>query len=214
MPFKTPGKTSQYIRSILPPERDERLQTIAAYADAHYIPVLLPETAALLRQLVRLSRPETVLEVGTAIGYSGHLILSAAPQAHLYTIEQSESCVQTAKSFFAQSGLSDRVTVYEGDSSEIVPLLSGTYDFIFLDGPKAQYGEYLPFLSRALTPGGVLLCDNVLFNGMVSGESEIRNKKGGLVKKLDLFLHALMRDETLLSSVLPVGDGVSLSIKR
>ena len=141
-------------------------------------------------------------------------MLKAAPdKAVLYTVEMDENRIAVAKSFFADTGFSDRVVFYAGDSTDIVPNLTGEFDFIFLDGPKAQYCEYLPFLSRNLSPGGVLFCDNVLYEGMVSGESEIKNHKGGLVKKLDLFLHKLMLDESLVSSVLPVGDGVSLSIK-
>lgn len=215
MPFKTPGKTSEYIREllklsgVLPWEK-----RILEYADENIIAVLLPETAAFLRQAVMLSRPTRILEIGTAIGYSGILMLKAAPSnAKLYTVEYDERRIETAKSFFREEGLIDRVVFYAGDSTEIVPNISGEFDFIFLDGPKAQYCEYLPFLSRALALGGVLLCDNVLYEGMVSGEKEIKNHKGGLVKKLDLFLRKLMADKSLVTSVLPVGDGVSLSIK-
>ena len=215
MPFKTPGKTSEYIREllklsgVLPWEK-----RILEYADKNIIAVLLPETAAFLRQAVMLSKPARILEIGTAICYSGILMLKAAPSnAKLYTIEYDERRIETAKSFFRDEGLLDRVVFYAGDSTEIVPNISGEFDFIFLDGPKAQYCEYLPFLSRALALGGVMLCDNVLYEGMVSGEKEIKNHKGGLVKKLDLFLHKLMADKSLVTSVLPVGDGVSLSIK-
>lgn len=215
MPFKTPNKTSEYIRELLamrPVATTER--RILQYADEHRIAALLPETAAFLRQTVLLRKPRRILEIGTAVGYSGILMLGAAPRAKLYTIEADEERVSTAKSFFREAGMYDRAVFYCGDSTEIVPNLRGKFDFIFLDGPKAQYGEYLPFFSRSLCAGGILFCDNVLYEGMVSGEKEIKNHKGGLVGKLDLFLHKLMADETLLSSILPVGDGVSLSIKQ
>lgn len=215
MPFKTPGKTSEYIRKLLALRPVNAIeQQITAYADANIIAVLLPETAAFLRQAITLCRPDRILEIGTAIGYSGILMLQAAPHAMLYTVEQSEERIGVAKDFFAKAGVVDRVIFYTGDSTEIVPALRGEYDFIFLDGPKAQYCEYLPFLSRLLRRGGVLFCDNVLYEGMVSGETEIRNHKGGLVKKLDLFLHKLMEDTSLQTSILPVGDGVSFSIKQ
>lgn len=215
MPFKTPGKTSEYIRRLLASRPlCEIERKILAYADKEIIAVLLPETAAFLRQIVYLRKPARILEIGTAIGYSGILMLyAAAPQAHLYTVEMSEERLEIAKGFFKEAKLSDRVICYCGDSTEIVPNITGTFDFIFLDGPKAQYAEYLPFLSRILEKDGILFCDNILYEGMVSGEKEIRNHKGGLVKKLDLFLHKLMGDPTLNTSILPVGDGVSLSIK-
>ena len=161
-----------------------------------------------------LKKPLRILEIGTAIGYSGIVMLRAAlPETELYTVEMSEERIATAKEFFRDAELLNNVVFYVGDSTEIVPNLKGKFDFIFLDGPKAQYCEYLPFLSRLLNKGGVLFCDNVLYEGMVSGEREIKNHKGGLVKKLDLFLHKLMEDGSLLTSVLPVGDGVSLSVK-
>lgn len=215
MPFKTPGITSEYIRKLLqmrPAEPWE--ERILRFADEHMIAVLLPETAAFLRQTVLLQRPQRILEIGTAIGYSGMLMLKAAPQSQLYSVELDEERISTAKRFFADEKLLSRVVFYCGDASVVVPNLSGAFDFILLDGPKAQYVEYLPFLSRLLQPNGILFCDNVLYDGMVSGEKEIKNHKGGLVGKLDLFLHKLMADNTLLSSILPVGDGVSLSIKR
>ena len=213
MPFKTPGANSIYIRSILPPEKEENLKRILAYADENIIPVLLPETAAFLRQMVYLAQPKKILEIGTAIGYSGHVILSAC-QGHLYTIEADEKSLSKANEFFAQSGYRDRVTTYLGDANEIVPMFSGQFDFIFLDGPKTRYIQYLPYLKRMLSPGGILLCDNVLFNGMVSGESQVVKKKATIVNALDLFLRTVTSDQDFLTSILPVGDGVSLSIKK
>lgn len=213
MPFKTPSKTSQYIRSLLPPERDESVKEILSYADENMIPVLLPETAALLRQVVMLVNPQKALEIGTAIGYSGHIILGES-DCRLYTIEADEKLLAIANEFFAKSGYKDRVTAFLGDANEIVPLFSGNFDFIFLDGPKTRYIQYLPYLKRMLNEGGVMLCDNVLFNGMVSGESEISKKKATIVNALDLFLRTIASDDDFITSVLPVGDGVSLSIKR
>ncbi len=212
MAYKNPGKNSEYIRSILPRTSSAHLRRIEDYADEHYVPVLLPETSVVLSQLVTLSQPKTILEIGMAIGYSGHIMLEASKDAHLYTIEIDEDNIAVAKRFFKISGLDKRVTIYEGNSDEIVPSITGKYDFIFLDGPKAQYIEYLPFLLRALNPGGLLVCDNVLFNGMVTGEQPIAHKKGGIVRKLDAFLRALMADTSLSTSILPVGDGLSFSI--
>ncbi|MDE7395351.1 MAG: O-methyltransferase [Clostridiales bacterium] len=214
MPFKTPGKTSEYIRSLLQEVPvSETEQRILDYADREIIAVLLPETVAFLRQAVMLANPKRILEIGTGVGYSGIVMLQEAPNATLYTVEMDEARLEVAKRNFAEAGVLSRTVCYAGDCSEIIPNLTGQFDFIFLDGPKAQYCEYLPFLSRILSAGGILFCDNVLYEGMVSGEREIKNHKGGLVKKLDLFLHKLMADRTLCSSVLPVGDGVSFSIK-
>lgn len=213
MPFKTPNKTSEYIRSILPKEQDEALRAITDYADKNILPVLLPETAVFLRQLVMTLNPKKILEIGTSIGYSGHIILSAC-KGHLYTIEADENSACVAEKFFVSNGYGDRVTVMRGDASEIIPLMSGEFDFIFMDGPKTRYIEYLPYLRKMMARRSALLCDNVLFNGMVSGENETPKKKATIVVALDKFLKTLMKDQGLVTSVLPVGDGVSLSVTR
>ena len=147
MPFKTPGKTSEYIRELLSLRAaDEVERKITDYADKNIIAVLLPETTAFLRQAVMLKKPLRILEIGTAIGYSGIVMLRAAlPETELYTVEMSEERIATAKEFFRDAELLNNVVFYVGDSTEIVPNLKGKFDFIFLDGPKAQYCEYLPF---------------------------------------------------------------------
>lgn len=213
MAYKTLGKTSEYIRELLPPETDSKIQEILQYADENHIPVLLPETAVFLKQLVKIHKPHKILEIGTAIGYSGHIMLLANEQSHLFTVEVDEKSISVAKKFFAQSGLSDRVTLYQGDAAEIVPLISGEFDFIFMDGPKSKYVKFLPYLERLLAPHGLLLSDNVLFNGWVSGENKMSYSKASIVVSLDEFLHTLMNDKNLLTSILNVGDGVSLSYK-
>lgn len=213
MAYKTPNKTCEYLRKILPSEDDGNIKEILKYADEHDVPVLLPETACFLKQLVFLKQPKKILEIGTAIGYSGQIMLNQC-DAHLFTIEMSEQSIVVAKDFFTKANLNKRVTIFEGDASEIAPFLDGQFDFIFLDGPKSQYIEYYPHLKRVLAAEGILLCDNVLFNGMTAGEVEVSKKKQSLVKKLDLFLRTVCSDKSLMTSILPVGDGVSLSIKK
>lgn len=212
MAFKTPNKTSEYIRSLMKEETDEIYKQINEYADKNFIPVLLPETASFLAQLIRLAKPKKILEIGTAIGYSAQIMLRNS-NAQLYTIEVEEKRIEIAKKFFAKAGLLDRVTVFCGDAGEIVPMLTGEYDFIFMDGPKTRYIEYLPYLDKLLKKDGILLCDNVLFNGMLSGDTEIIQKKNTIVVKIEEFLQALYNKDNYITSIIPVGDGLSLSIK-
>jgi predicted O-methyltransferase YrrM len=210
---ETSDKTSGYIRGLLP-ESDGFLREIEEYARGNFVPVLLPETARLLSQLIALKKPLKILEIGTAVGCSGIIMLRAAPPAaSLHTVEISEQRVNIAKENFKAAGFFERVTLFLNDAAEVLPCLDASYDFIFLDGPKARYLDYLPFLRRLLNSGGVLLCDNVLFSGMVQGE-EAAGKKQGLVKRIDAFLTALFACEELDSSVIPLGDGLSLSLKK
>lgn len=213
MPFKTPSGESVYIRRHLAEETDPVLKEMVAFADEHYIPILLPESAALLKQIVMLTRPKKILEIGTAIGYSTQLILRSGGE-HVYTIEVKEELVERAKRYLERAGLASRVTFFTGDASEILPLAVGEYDFVFMDGPKTRYIEFLPHVMRMLRPGGVLLCDNVLWNGMVAGKTETQKNKSTIVHGLDAFLTAICSDPALTTSILPVGDGMSLSIKE
>lgn len=207
------GPCAEYIRSHLKRESDPQLRRMLEYAAEKFIPVLLPESAAFLRQLVMLLKPEKTLEIGTAIGYSGQLILKNGGQ-RLYTIEINEELAETARKNFAEAGLEKRATVFTGDAGEILPLMEGSFDMIFMDGPKTKYIEYLPQLMRMLKPGGALLCDNVLFSGMVTGEAEYKKSKSTIVQGLDRFLEAVCSDGRLVTSILPVGDGMSLSLRR
>ena len=212
MAFKTPSLASEYIREHLTKETDECLIEMTEYADAHFIPVLLPESSAFLKQIVTITKPEKTLEIGTAIGYSGQIILRNGGKK-LYTVEIKEEMAKKAKEFFKKAGLLDRVTLFQGDASEIIPLMQGTFDFIFMDGPKTRYIEYLPHLKKMLKKGGVLLCDNVLYDGMITGDHSVKRNKSTIIYGLDKFLCALRDDEDLTTSILPVGDGMSLSIK-
>ena len=213
MPFKTPSGESVYIRRHLAEETDSVLKEMIAFADEHYVPILLPESAALLKQIVMLTRPKKTLEIGTAIGYSSLLILRSGGKK-LYTIEIKEDMIDRAKSYFTRAGVSDRVTCFLGDAVEILPIMEGVFDFIFMDGPKTKYPLFFPHLKRMLKIGGVLLCDNVLYDGMATGEREVKHSKSTIVNGLDKFLTDLCADEDFETSILPVGDGMSLSVKK
>jgi len=211
MPFKTPNKTSEYIRGLLP--KDTELTPLINYADTHNIPILLPESAVFLKQLILLKQPKNVLEIGMGIGYSGHIILQNC-DAKLITIEIDKARIAAAKVFFESNSLLDRVSILEGDEGEVVPKLEMEFDFIFLDGAKSKYIKHLPFLKKMLVKGGILLADNVLFNGMIAGENETDKSKSSIVKSLRSFLECICGDADFITSINNVGDGTSLSIKK
>lgn len=175
--------------------------------------MLPPESAGFLRLLVCAAAPRTILEIGTNLGFSGIAMLKAST-AELYTIEVNEDTAKCAKQNFAHAGVLQRVHVFVGRAEEILPYMKDQFDFIFLDGPKGQYSELSAYLLPLLASGGMLVCDDVLFRGMVTGDRRIKKRKRTLVKKLDTFLHDLCADDTLVTSVLPIGDGMSVSYKR
>lgn len=183
-------------------------------AYGEHIPVLFSETERLLDVLVRMKQPRKILEIGTAIGFSGILMLKAAPLATLNTIEKLSDSADAARENFRKYGVSDRVNLFEGDAGEIIPMLTGSYDFIFMDGPKGQYPEFYPYLKKLLVSGGVLVCDNVLYKGLVENIPENkRHKHITIARNLHAFLEIISNDPEMSTVTLKIGDGVSVSVK-
>ena len=190
------------------------LSQLEKFARERYIPVMLDDTKELLFETVKQAQPKRLLEIGTAIGYSGIVMLSASPRATLNTIEMDEQTAALARKNFDEFGVGERVNVFVGDAREIVRLLTGSYDFIFLDGPKGQYEACLPYLTDLLEVGGTLVCDNVLYKGLVEHVPENKRHKHITVARN---MHAFLDDVTTnprYSTVLHrVGDGVTVSVK-
>lgn len=183
-------------------------------AYGEHIPVLFSETERLLDVLVRMKQPRKILEIGTAIGFSGILMLKAAPLATLNTIEKLADSADAARENFRKYGVSDRVNLFEGDAGEIIPMLTGSYDFIFMDGPKGQYPEFYPYLKKLLVSGGVLVCDNVLYKGLVENIPENkRHKHITIARNIHAFLEIISNDPEMSTVTLKIGDGVSVSVK-
>ena len=170
------------------------LDEIEKFARERHIPVMLDDTKKLLFDTVSRYRPRRILEIGTAIGYSGIVMLSASKDAGLNTIELSEVSAGTARKNFEEYGLLDRVNLFVGDAREIVKMLTGEYDFIFLDGPKGQYVAFLPYLTDVLSVGGVMVCDNVLYKGLVENiPQDKRHKHITVARNMRLFLDEIGR---------------------
>ncbi len=201
-----------YTASLVKLDIDEKLATRRAEALARGIPVADDETLQFLLLTLAMSKPSRILEIGTAVGLSGVATLLACPNAKLTTIELEEERYLEAKKNFTDFGVSERVNAYLGDAGEILAMMDGQFDFVFLDGPKAQYEKYLFDLKRLLKKGGILFSDDVLLFGWVSGEEETPQKRRSIVEKIRSYLDVLTADKDFLTSVLNVGDGVALSV--
>ncbi|MDD4291911.1 MAG: O-methyltransferase [Clostridia bacterium] len=193
---------------------DSKMKGLREYAEERAIAVMLPQSERLLAVLTMCKQPKRILEIGTAIGYSGILMLSRSEGARLNTIEYNEASAAVAATNFEKYGFKDKVHLFVGDAREIVPMLTGSYDFVFMDGPKGQYIEFLPYIMELLEVGGVLVCDNVLFRGLVLNQPDKRHRKITIARNLHSFIEALISDERLESTVLDVGDGISVSVKK
>ncbi len=186
---------------------------IRAQAFARSVPVSSDETLQFLCVQAAAAGAKNILEIGTAVGASAIALLQACPGSSIVTIEKNASFAAEARRNFETAGLSDRVRLIEGDAADILPMLEGGYDFIFLDGPKVQYVKWLPRLKSMLRTGGLLVADDVLLYGWVNGESPVPKKRAMLVRHLREYLDAINNDDSLLTFVADVGDGVALSVK-
>ena len=195
---------------------DEVLDDIARAGAAHDLPLVDAEVGALLRVLVTAIGARRVLEIGTAIGYSGLWIARALPaDGMLFTIEKNPERAATAKANFARAGVGDRVSVLVGDAALKVAKVSGPFDLIFQDGHKPLYNTLLDRLVGLLRPGGLLVTDNVLWDGeVVPGYVGSPQKNAADTAAIAEYNERLSRHPHLLTSIVPLRDGVAISVKR
>ena len=205
-------ENKEYINTLL--KSKGLLAELEESARERFMTVMLPDTARFIEQLVLLHKPKKILEIGTAIGYSGILMLEVFSGSHLYTIEYLEERAAEAKKNFEQANLADRVTQFIGDAKDIIGNISGEYDFIFIDGPKSWYDNFFDTLSNHLAAGGVIICDNVLFRGYISGQNEYEHRMQTIVANMRNFLDKLTKDERFVTNIYDVGDGLAVSVLK
>lgn len=202
---------AEYLVSLVP-ERDALLARMEAFAEENGHPIADPEVAHLMRLLVRLRQPKRLLEVGTNIGYSVITLGRELPaDAHLETIEIDRGILTAAKNFVAEADLQCRVTFHEGAALEVLRQIEGLFDFVFIDCVKTEYPLYLERLFGHLAPGALIVADNVLWKGQVA-EGPRSDKEIASTSAIQEFNRIITSHPRLLSTVLPVGDGVSVSL--
>lgn len=202
----------KYTASLVKLNIDEKLLQKRAEALSRDIPVADDETLQFLLLTLKMLKPKKILEIGTAVGLSGVAMLQTVDGAKLTTIELEEERYLEARENFEFFDVADRVTAHLGDAGEILSMMDGKFDFVFLDGPKAQYEKYLFDIKRLLNKGGILFADDVLLFGWVSGEEETPQKRRSIVEKIRSYLEVITSDKDFHTSVLNVGDGVALSV--
>ena len=204
-----------YIHSLESPESDI-IEEIEKEALESYVPIIRKETQSFLKVLLEMKKPLRILEVGTAVGFSALLMSEYMPEdAHITTIENYEKRIPVAKENFKRAKKEEMITLLEGDALEIMKTLDGPYDFIFMDAAKGQYVYYMPEAIRLLSEGGVLLSDNVLQDGdVIESRFAVERRNRTIHSRMREYLYELKHDERLLTSIVPLGDGIALSVKK
>lgn len=197
-------------------EPHSRLEQMNKEARERGIPIMQPETMSSVEQLIRLHEPRTILEIGTAIGYSAmNMVLASSNRPHVVTIERDSNMVKEARENIKALDLTDTITVLERDALEAPESLSdfGTFDLLFIDAGKGHYTTFFETYTPFLSSRGVILCDNVLFRGYVldpDSAPKRLQKMAGKMRQFNQWLHDHPDYQTVL---LPIGDGLSISMK-
>lgn len=204
----------EYIRGLIP-ESEGRLKELEVFAKENGVPIAQKETIKFLEFMVSMKKPLRILELGTAIGYSAIIMHdSAGTNPHITTIERSEEMINYAKENIKSFGLEDKIVIKEGDCLEILEKLQEPYDLIFMDAGKGHYNHFLPHCLRLLKDDGVIIADNVLFRGMVASDELVKRRKITIVKRMRTYLELVSQDESLITSVIPMGDGIAITRRR
>lgn len=192
------------------------LDEIERDALAHYVPVIRKEMQTFLKLLLAMKKPARILEVGTAVGFSAILMAEYAPgTVKITTIENYEKRIPIARENFRRAGCEGQITLLCGDAAEVLKTLDGSYDLIFMDAAKGQYIHFLPEVMRLLAADGILVSDNVLQDGdIIESRFAVTRRNRTIHKRMRDYLYELTHSGELVTAVLPIGDGITVSTRK
>ena len=208
-------RITSFINSMNPDD-EGILRDIELEALREEVPIIRKETKEWIKTMLLIKKPVRVLEVGTAVGFSAIYMSQFLPEEGcITTIEKWKPRIERAKENFKRAGVEDRIVLLEGDAADILKELQGSFDFVFMDAAKGQYIHFLPDVIRLLEAGGVLISDNVLQDGEVLDSKYVVNRRNRTIHtRMREYLYTLKNHERLDTSIIPLGDGVALSVKR
>ncbi|MER2174896.1 MAG: O-methyltransferase [Carnobacterium sp.] len=195
---------------------DGSLGEIERQANKEGVPIIPHETVVFLNLLLGQIKPKQILEIGAAIGFSSSLMAQhVGDEGHVTTIDRYDVMIKKARKNYEVLGLTDKVTLLEGQAADILSTLEGPYDFIFMDSAKSKYYDFFPDCMRLLKKGGMLIVDDVLQGGTIlAPKEEIPKNRRTIHRKLNAFLDVVMHHPSLESSIVPLGDGLLMVVKQ
>lgn len=199
------------------PERKDWMHSLENYASEHRVPIMESDGINFLTQLVRIHQPKTILEIGTAIGYSALRMHEAHPTSMITTLEKNEDMYQIALKNISNHGKQQQIEVIHGDGLDLISQLivkKKMFDFVFIDAAKGQYQRFFTAVQPLIRAKGIIVCDNILFKGYVADENKtVSPRLRKLAKKIHHFNAWLLEQTSYHTSIIPIGDGVSISVK-
>lgn len=204
----------EYIRGLIS-DREGTLKEIEDFARENGVPIVQKETGVFLEFMTSMKKPKRILELGTAVGFSSILMYEAAGvEPDIVTIERDERMIELATMNLEKFNLSDKIKIEQGDCLEVLERLEEPFDLIFMDAGKGHYNHFLPHCLRLLKEDGIIIADNVLFRGMVASDELVKRRKITIVKRMRTYLDLVTQDKDLITSVIPMGDGIAVTKRR
>ncbi|MEH6889724.1 O-methyltransferase [Bacillus sp. JJ864] len=206
----------EYLLSFIDP-KDELILEMEQYAREQHVPIMDRLGMEFMLQFLRLIGPKSILELGTAIGYSSIRMMQAIPNSSIVTVERNADRYEKALEYINRSLVKERISVIFGDALETGEQVKehGTFDVIFIDAAKGQYRRFFDIYEPLLNPGGVIISDNVLYHGLVTTKEHIENRRTrGLIRRIKTYNEWLMNHEGYDTTIFPIGDGVAVSKKK
>ena len=212
--MRTDERIAVFINSM-ETKNSEILEIIEQEALDSFVPIIRKETQSFLKVLLAMQKPMRILEVGTAVGFSAILMSEYAPEeSRILTIENYQKRIPIARQNFKRAGKEAQIALVEGDAMEVMKGLRGSFDFVFMDAAKGQYIYYLPEVLRLLAPDGLLVSDNVLQDGdVIESRYAVERRSRTIHSRMREYLYELKHNDQLLTSIIPLGDGIAISKK-
>ncbi|MCR5738124.1 MAG: O-methyltransferase [Eubacterium sp.] len=208
-------RIATYIRSLETPN-SPLLEAIEEEAHIDKVPIIRKEMESFLKVILMMQKPKKILELGTAIGYSALFMSECVALDELITIENYEKRIPIAKENFKKAGKENVIKLLEGDAMELMPTLEAQqFDFVFMDAAKAQYIYFLPEVLRLMKPGAVLVTDNILQEGdLIESRFTVKRRDRTIHKRMREYLEVVKNHPELETSIVPIGDGITISVKK
>lgn len=208
-------RMAAYINS-LDPGNTPFLEQLEQEAEKNFVPIIRREMQSFLKVMLAVKQPVRILEVGTAVGFSALLMCEyGVPGCTVTTIENYEKRIPIARENFKQAGREEQIRLIPGDAAVVLKELDDSYDFVFMDAAKGQYVHFLPDVLRLMKAGAVLISDNVLQDGdIIESHFAVERRNRTIHKRMRDYLYQLKHHEELVTSIIPLGDGVTVSVKK